>query len=860
MRLPTRPEPKPANYRAALRGVADNLTLTAQSVTAWFVEDEVPWHLRSNAECDTALDGLVRAYATLSGRQIHRRISLASYPVSAWARGLDLDTPHPVDQAAWAEYLTASQQVLTSRPMAEPMCFLGVEVGKRGVVDVARGFRKTPEQVAEFEGERLDVDVAFVNDGLSEVARPATQRELEWLLHRSVGLGLPAPDAEPGAGGDPLDVTDLAGLFGSVEVDPGPATSRTALFIAAPGRNGEDPLERHVAVMSVARMEDQVIPESHKPWLARVIAGGSDVEISVRGRVIAGPDAAKRVEKRIDRILDQRRQRLRHGLVIPLGLGRVMDQAVVVQDEMAEAHRDAATRTESWIRVAVHANTAKAAMSRAVELRRHMEKQRIALQVMPAPAAVAAEFIPGEPLATTAHKRQGPVRLFVAAVPQASGSVGDRQGLRLGYTVGGTVRAPFMWDLHAAIEGQDMAGYTAVIGEKGSGKSFILGALLALSTLRGEDCTGVDPAGQLAAICKWGPIASRARHMHVLDSHMSPYGVFPRPNAAQFADHPDVTVIPQERERSRRAWELAVAAEEDAKFERRGLVLDMFRGILPAGVAAHPATEQHLMAAVRRNGGDFTSCAAGVVAELGRMRKESNDPHIAVLFDVLSELSEHPRARHWITARYEPDQAMIDAGLLMLTMEGLQLPSLATSPGMWSVSERLSLPLLNLAVHHAYSRIYRKNDRNSRKVYALDEGHYLESWPSGRAFTRKIRREDRRWNIRAPIASQDVNSAIDADGVGDALINDVIVGHCDSPEQQEKAAALLKLAPGFAPTLGRLRGDGWRDFVVRVNGRVGRVRVTLDETPDLAALLNTTPHQADTARAKVLAEQGEWFA
>jgi hypothetical protein len=95
--------------------------------------------------------------------------------------------------------------------------------------------------------------------------RPATAREMEWLVRRSIGIGLPAPStlcpAEQGEWGP----DDMHSFADSVEVAGAPL-GRTVQLTS---RGLNNPVERHVAVMSVGRLEELEAPDpGREPWLA----------------------------------------------------------------------------------------------------------------------------------------------------------------------------------------------------------------------------------------------------------------------------------------------------------------------------------------------------------------------------------------------------------------------------------------------------------------------------------------------------------------------------------------------------------------------------------------------------------------
>ena len=195
---------RPANLPLALRSIHGNLALTDSAVWAWFVLPIQRWAFRADGErLNLVLDTGSRLSA-LAGRQVHLRITSRPYPAAAWARGLDERTTSPlpgVPGETWADHLVRAQKHVRASTMAEKEVYLGVRLMDRsGVSSLAERVLRRP---ASREFERLDRDAAMVAEGVAGPGlggRPVTAREMEWLLHRSLGLGLPAPGAlSPGA-------------------------------------------------------------------------------------------------------------------------------------------------------------------------------------------------------------------------------------------------------------------------------------------------------------------------------------------------------------------------------------------------------------------------------------------------------------------------------------------------------------------------------------------------------------------------------------------------------------------------------------------------------------------------------------
>ena len=230
----------------------------------------------------------------------------------------------------------------------------------------------------------------------------------------------------------------------------------------------------------------------------------------------------------------------------------------------------------------------------------------------------AREFIPGEPLASTAYRRRGSVMWAAAAVPAATASVGDRRGIMLGETCTAT-RRPVAWDPWLAQEVRRASGLTAVVGGLGSGKSFLTG-LIVYKTLRaGARWTVLDPSGPLAELTRLPELAPFSRHINLLRAEpgiLNPYRVVAEPRADHFADE-------DEPERAwRRERSLAAAT-------RRRLVLDVLTGLLPFDVARLPHTRIVLLRAVREVGG-APDRHPGLVIDTLRRHARDGEEHAGV--------------------------------------------------------------------------------------------------------------------------------------------------------------------------------------------------------------------------------------
>ena len=847
----------PALYNHALRDVIGNLTFTSDTVTAWFIRAPVAWSFRSNTECEAVIAATLRALLPLAGRTIHERTSFMPHPIAAWARDLDRNTPHPVNPPAWKAYLRGTQEEQRGRTMGEPVTFLGVDVGGRSTLDGIRDrFGKADDRPRE--RARLHDDLADITGHLSRFARPATQREVEWLLHRSHGVGLPVSVA-PSAADVPLTVWDLASVWDTVDVPAQPWFAPHVRVVGAAGRSWNPaPVERYVTVLSVGRMGPQTIPETHTPWLAKALQEPG-VELSVRYRIVPGAEAAKAIVSKTDLILDQVPQYAARGIPAPPNLDRTYGAARKVRDEMEEGHPEDATRFDGWVRLAVSGPTPEAVALSVQDLRKRMGGQRIDVERPRAQAGLLREFTPGEALATTAHRRRMPLVTYAAAVQHVSATLGDREGPSWGYTVG-VSRSPFMWGLHRGMEVLDQSGLTPVVGGLGSGKSSVVGGMAAISTLQGVECTLLDPSGRLGAITRWAPIRDHSAILDVVRASISPFGCVPIPQRVHFKDDPQVQAGATHQDREALTDVLWREAVVQAEFERRALALDTVRASLEPELRKHPRTLSLLSEAVRRTGGKFDASLQTVLDDLW---SKGNDDHAVTLHAALRDVADHPRGR-FMTARDTDDINTVNKTLLVVHLGGVVFPRMDVDESSWSTDERLSLPLLNLAAHLTSARIY-KGDRAKRKLVGIDEAHLFMGWGSGRSLMARLERDSRKWDARVFVASQDTGTTLSAQTASKALISDVICGATSDPEEQAAACELLGVSKDFGPALATLRpqsdetlpeDEKWRDMMIRCNGKVGRVRVDFTSTPELKALLNTSP--AKDRSAPSAPAYGEW--
>ena len=826
--------------------IAGHLTFTQSTVTAWYYLPEVRWAFRPDAEREALLSAISEQYAGLAGFRLHLRRTNRPFPADEWARTVDSFTAKPLPDVggatSWSDHLVAAQRHLLSVNHAEGQTYLGVTFARRSLGDTfsERILRIFGRGTSDSERRKLGRTVEQFDEVLNAFGmrgRRVSPQELEWLLFRSVALCMAPPGPLSPVSNGHWETGDLLALTEQVERYRTPYGSTVKLVNRMTGE------ERHVAVLSVGRMEPLEIPERHEPWLHFHERLPWPMELSSRIDILGSGSSFKNLEHRLRMIRSQQLDYAEHGIDAPPELERLAKRALVIGDEMTTGLPVESARAHGWHRIAVGGATREECLERARRLiQLYSRELRISLQHPKNQDQLAREFIPGEPIANTGYVRRMPVKLLAAALPQAASTVGDRRGDLIGRT-SGTCRRPVFLDLHFPMEVRERSGLGVFVAEPGGGKSTLMGALGYLNARRGVQVTLLDPSGPLARLCQMPELRPYSRVLNLTGSEqgtLAPYALIPTPVRTEFAAGPG----------GDREFEIAVS---HARAERRMLVQDICSMLVPPQVAKEASTATLLRHAVRQVPAEESSTLDDVVRTLPGL----DDDEGKELANLLLDTAEMPLALLFFGS---PPQHLLgaDAALTVITMAGLRLPDLKIEREYWSAEESLALPMLHTAHRLAVRRCY-GGSMSSRKMVGLDEAHFMEGWRSGRSFLVRLARDSRKWNLAALVASQNPRDILGLDVQN--LVSTVFVGRI--AEDQEIASEALRLLrvpvhDGYEATLASLSQVdtasstrlGFREFVMRdVDGRVQKVRVDVSYVEGLLEHLDTTPTAAKAPAA-----------
>jgi hypothetical protein len=465
----------------ALRSIDGHLTRTATQVMAWYRLAAQAWSFRSDSQREVLIRQIAAQLGELQGRWLHIRVTTRPYPVHMWAESFDNNAlgrlPDVPGALGWDAFLEGEQRHLMGLSMSDKEVFLGIEVSGRSVLDrwvekAAPVLGKVAPAAVRAELAALASEVSHLDElvgGSGLDAVPATADDVAWLMHRSCSLGLPAPRTMTAQNGSRWDTEDLATFTEGVDMFQEPY----APTVSVVGRLRSATVQRNVAVLTLGLMDGLRIPEVDDPWMQHSDRLPFPVEWSARIYVRRPEEVTGELQRQMGKVRSQIRHYTHdHDLDPPMSLARQADRVLEVEDELTSGLTQLNTRLYGWWRIAVAGKDEAEAVSRAQQVL-DVYKPKVQVEHPEAQYRYAREFVPGEPLASTAYRRRGSVTWAAAAVPAATASVGDRRGIMLGETCTAT-RRPVAWDPWLAQEVRRASGLTAVVGGLGSGKALAL--------------------------------------------------------------------------------------------------------------------------------------------------------------------------------------------------------------------------------------------------------------------------------------------------------------------------------------------------------------------------------------------------
>ncbi|MDI3390168.1 ATP-binding protein [Streptomyces sp. B-S-A8] len=850
---PDKPKVRRERGDLQLTDVVGHLTVTRTGqVTAWYLLAPQRWSFRTHADGNSLIAQHAQRLAQLVGRRLHIRVTHRPYPVARWAAALHDSVVNPLP--GWDRYLQEEQQRVARLPLADKCVYYGVQIGKISSGSVQKiAAKAVHRQLRQLQQDISAVDRIMSGPGLD--ARPAQATDMDWLMTRSIGLGLPAPlHSTP----QPTDIWNESDLGEWTDGIQWAAPSPFADHILVSGNRSGRREQRYVSVLTLGRMDLPDIPESGMgPWLQRLDQLRFSYELSATIDVRDATEAGNEINKQLDRIRHQYSHHREHGVQPPLSLTRQSQIGQIVEDDISHGAAGLSTRTRGWFRIALSAPTLETLEERISKLKEKFQPS-VLIAHPQGQYALAREFIPGEPLSSEAYARRMPVRTLGASLPSVTSDIGDRRGPNLGYT-SGVSRRPVMWHPWNSMETRDSNGLSVVLGTQGSGKTALCGSICYHTSMMGVPWVVLDPSGPIGRLCEMEdlrPYSKAINLMHSEPGTLNPYRMIPDPDIARYtrdnpeyrgADNPEITAM--------RAYQTDL---QRATRIRNTLAQDVLTMMLPREIATSRETHMVLTQAFGHVEGTIHNSPRDVIDGLRKVQQSSNyGEHAQYLIQLLENAAETPHGQLIFPAAEGGDDGYQTRHwrLVVFSLQGLALPAEQTPPEEWGVEERLSMPMMHLAAWYAQSRIYQR-DIGERKGLWLDEAHDFQRVTSGRELLRKTGRDSRKHNTRALLSTQDGQDALTA-GL-ENWVDSVFVGRTVGSDAQRAALKLLRIeeGSGYEEMLAGLspevhgndkrNSERPREFVFSDgSGRVERITIPLRQRPALYRALNTRPRDEE---------------
>lgn len=852
----------------ALRAVVGNLTMSTTGVHAWFT-------LRARTQGfsplehieDSILNDAV-AYSQLAGRTIKIRTTNRPYSPDEWARATYEDAhangkPLP----GFNDYLSSMQDHLFDSSFEEKWVYVGVQLAGylRYPSDLQREARFYAEEV-----ERLAAGLGQSSLG----AQKATATSMQWLLEKSLKLGLPVPEIGPVGDYDNEDMAELA--EGALWTHDPVGNSVT---ITARVAGEAAPITRHVRVLTLGRISPQEIPQdSGAGWMQKSDRLPFPVEWCATIEIKELKDTKKEVESALLVIRDQwDHYTVDHDMQPPPTLERQYELVRQIDSDLDSEHGGIENRSKGWYRVALSADSLEELNNRTAEFTSFYGEGTFSWIAKRGQYHNAREFIPGEKLSDKAHSRRMNMAFLAAGIPQGTAEIGDKLGAIIGPTAGNAARA-VAWDLFGPMEREHRSGLTMLVAGLGGGKTFLAAWLLYQAVMAGAYGVVFDPSDRLGRLAELPELKPYTEYVNLLNGApglLSPFYVVAEPVRSWFDNDAE----------GQQEFEDAVMA---AKEDRRTLFTDCLRMFLTAKKA-----ESDTVATVIERVAEIMpmeiSTPPGMLFEVLERIIEGNEPATADLqpehlIEARTMLGRFRRLSHSSIGRLvfppagtpEPSQEKRqNRRLVIYTVNGIVPDDRQGSSDLVSDRDRMATVVFTLAAHLTQAQIYQAQ-RLERKVLLLDECSVLRAIPSGKVLVNKSGTDSRKHDLRVLAVGQNVSQFADNDLINslDNLVGGAFVGAMQgsevgpaldlvkAPREQgyEEIISSLRVKTDRREASAKKVDDDPRQFVFWDGHDTERLFVDANAIPEFVKMAQTGPEHLRKAeeahrRAEALAAE-----
>ena len=811
------------------------------------------WSFLDTARRERLMYAGAARWAALAPRAVKMRSSSRPYPAAKWAADLDAATPNPLPDVPGAVGYDELVSRWVDGDRRAALSYSGWLVGQQSRVRVTRSGERVVTVGVRLDQTRRDLTIedlatvvgysggtlpeGHIGRVIAELrrvgeivagpgwdGRPALPGTIERAMHTALAPGAPVLDTDR-VRSPQFGEADLRAISDAVRWEWEPF----GRWVRVTAVRGGVEQTRYVAVLTAGRMPDTNFPSNGSdPWMTLTDQLEYPVEWSVSGRIRTGRTLEASAEFDRRRVENLERDYRQMGETPPRSITREKDHAEQILDEVTDGTPEIAARFEGVVRAMVWAATPEEVVERTEGLRDHlMDEARLEMHCPVGQVSKLAEFFPAAPWESRGYSRMMPVRYLAAGIPHVSAQIGDGAGPYLG-TASGTVPQALMLDAHRITEGESTrSGLCPIVADQGAGKSMLTGILAYQGVRLGKQVVVLDPSGPLAKLCKVPELAPYAQHLSLtagLPGSLNPCALIPE-------SLPTGDAVADSRRRA-----------EDSRL-RAGLLVDTLAALIP--LTARPVAMTLLPRARRSLGEVNTETSPWQLID--SLKAHGADG--IELATVLEDIAEMPEGALIIGERGVPGEPVdMSRPLTVLTVDGIDAPPIEIDEAGWSHQQRLSMPLLNMAVLYA-TRVIRQGSADVRRQIHLDELHFFARWASGIHFFKGATIDSRKRNVNMYVSTQLPEHMAPFGGQTLATFTHAFVGRLEDEEVAKAALQLVRVPPEYAGVLTGLSRDGGGEFLYRDGrGRVERVRIDAKWLPHVFDALRTDPGRAVARR------------
>lgn len=831
-----------------VRQVVRNLVVTDRKVWAGYRVAPQPWSFRSAEEQAHIAEQIADRWARLAGHTVRERVLPVPVDVQEWAatlsanRATPLPDVHTCDRSlsrrelfdgkcgcmTWSALLDLMQRRIASGSMDDSVTFRFVDVQDVGPGDDVRGDilsgRVACAGSRARDAERVVADLVA---GPGWGAQRMSTAEVEWLLHRSIAPGLPAPKPNELRHRDGWGVDDMHQFTDGVARDTEPFDRTTRVTAVRDGRL----VTRHVAVLTVGRMDGFTYPErGYEPWMAwseRAVdrAGRSfPVEWSATYRIMGAAELKTRVRRDLDQARSNAAAYREVGEEPPGEILDLPDQAARIYDELTTGASTQRVRADGPVRLLVDGDSPEQVLERVAALTDLYAgpEMRTELVHPRAQYALTRELTIGEPVLPKGHHKQLNLRDLAYANPATSTRIGDGRGIYYAYRAGS--RRPVMHDSFYATEvGSRETNVWGIVARPGMGKSVLKDLLTYGNVMGGVRCLSNDPAGMSSRLCSIPELAPHSLAFDLLTDGepgiLNPPGLILDPRREEYGD---------DEARYRRALDSTVPlARQDRVVDMAFMCMDDY---------LHTAKVRHLIGrAANRVAWTQQSSMWDLVATL---RRDGTDDAEREVADMLEQAAERSLLNLMFPPKGEATDrySMRSAMLTVISTPGLELPPDDLPREHWTRQHQAAVPLISLQTDFTTRMAYAK-PMTERLALFMDEVHEPLKLASGQALYQRLARNSSKHNLALYVCDQVPDLILRIFG---EFLAGAWVGRLKTREAARAALPMLQVeSDGYAEALRNLPAGCFAHL--DLDGNQELIRVDADLQPRLKPYLFSDP-------------------